>query len=221
MKTTKLITKLKSISLILISSIFFSLLISCGGSNNNQHQESSESYQEPIPAPVKATSNYYINSSSNEGLAEIIFEHNGVIVRTPKGDLFGELKGDKRKYYNQNDQFRNAVKFKEGSFKLRDENEELLWKVKIYDDKIKLANNEEMTDPFDVRFSDSNKIKVKKNGEEIAALRMVSGDSFVNVGDNYVVRNFDNSLAIGILLIDDIQQEHKFLLAAEILKMGR
>ncbi len=194
-------------------------LQACGGSSNEQKVV--EQTQSTPVNTIKSPTSFYINSGKNEGLAELIIEGENVIVRRAGGDLFGELKGDKRKYYNQNDQFRNAVKYKEDAFKLRDENEELLWKVKIYEDKIKLANNEEMTNAYKISLSESNKIKIKRDEEEVAALRLVSNDAFVNVNEKYVVRNFGTSLAIGVLMIDEIQEDHKFLICAELLKMGK
>lgn len=219
MKTIKPTMRLQSILSFSISLIFILALQSCGGGGAPDTIPASNSTSS---TPVKkSNSSYYINSGTNEGLAELIMEGSNIIVRGAAGDLFGELKGDKRKYYTQSNEFRNAVKFKEGSFKLRDENEELLWKVKLYDDKIKISNSEEMTNSYSIRFSDSNKLKVKQEDNEIASLRMVSDDPFVKVGDKYVVRNFNQSLALGVLLIDEIKEDHKFLLAAEILKMGR
>ncbi len=215
-----------NIKISLLSLIIIIGLSSCGGGSTEEKiTDTTPTATEPTKVDGVSRANessgfYYINDKSNVNLAEINIEAGEIVLSTKQGNLFGELKNDKRKYYSQNNDFKYAVKFKEDGFKLRDQNESLLWKVKLYDDKIKIASNEEMNDALTVRLYDENKIKLKKDDEELAAVRLMASDPFLEVG-NYVVRNFGSSLSLGVLMIEDMPDEHKFLICTELLNMER
>ena len=61
-----------------------------------------------------------------------------------------KTKADKRKYYDGSDAMQYAVKYSEDGFKLRDQQEQLLWKVKISDTGVKVSSNEEMTSAYKI-----------------------------------------------------------------------
>lgn len=201
----------------------FILLNGCGGKNEvveSEPENNPDSTTDPGPNATNLV--YYMNTMNNEKLAEISNEGEQIIVSLNAYNLFGALKrADKRKYFNQNDELKYTVKYKEDGFKLNDKNETLLWKVKLYDDHIKISNNEEMTNSYRIGRSESNKIKLKKGDDEIAALRIKSGDAFLNVQEKYSLRNFGSSLALGVLLINDMPEEEKVMLCAELLKKGK
>ncbi|MFT5616991.1 MAG: hypothetical protein ACI85I_000207 [Arenicella sp.] len=203
-------------------------LTSCGGNsteNSIVDKNSSEVIKTEDVGNTEISNNsgkfFYINNPQNENLAEIVIEQTNMTLKMPQGNLYGKLKGEKRKYYDGSNQLQNTVKYKSAeSFKLRNQDEQLLWKVKIYEDKIKVSNNEEMESPYEVRLYD-DKMKVKRNGEELHVIRFDETDQFTKVGNEYVVREFGKSYALGILLIDDIPRKERFLLCAELLKMGK
>ena len=200
------------------------LLQACGGSSEKGVSEEVVS-ETPTPdgqAISSSQKQFYINTITNEKLAEISDEGEQLIVALGTSNLFGILKrADKRKYVDQNDQLKYTVKYSEGGLKLNDGNEELLWKIKLYDDHIKISNNNEMENSFRIGLSELAKLKVKRNDKEVAALRLRSNDAFITVKEKYTVRNFGNSLALGVLLIDEIPEAEKFMLCAELLKQGK
>lgn len=206
---------------ILFNGLLILLIISgCGKSPEKEPVSSPET---DIVSEIATTAKrqYYINTLNNEKLADISYEANQILVSTANTQFFGvQKREDKRKYYDQNDKMKYAVKYSDDGFKLRDENEELLWKIKI-DDKIKIANNEEMTDAYKISRSDESKIKLKKDEEEVGAIRVSADSPFTTVKDKYSVHNFENSLALGILLIEEIPNEQKFMICAEILKQQK
>ncbi|MEO0555598.1 MAG: hypothetical protein AAF149_20505 [Bacteroidota bacterium] len=218
--------KLKLTKNTLLSALIgLSLLIqACGGGSE---KDVSEEVIGETPTPnsqaiSSAQKQFYINTITNEKLAEISDEDEQLIVSLGASNLFGELKRtDKRKYVDQNDQLKYTVKYKEDGIKLNDGNEALLWKIKLYDDHIKISDNNEMENSFRIGLSESAKIKVKQNDEEVAALRLRSNDAFIAVKEKYTVHNFGNSLALGVLLIDEIPEAEKFMLCAELLKQGK
>ncbi|MEM7549502.1 MAG: hypothetical protein AAF363_07505 [Bacteroidota bacterium] len=206
-------------SLIGLSLLLFN---SCGSSSEKSADESTEKQATVANNPAAQVAQkqfYYINTAGNEKLAEITTEGEDLIISLANSNLFGELKrADKRKYVDQSDQLKYTVKYKEDGFKLNDQNEALLWKIKLYDDHIKVADNNEMENSYRVGLSGTSKIKLKKDDDELAALILKPGDPFVQVKEHYIIRNFGNSLALGILLIDEIPDEEKYIICAELLK---
>lgn len=113
-----------------------------------------------------------------------------------------------------------AVKFSDDGFKLRDHNEELLWKVKLYDDKIKLGNNEEMTGAYEIKIKEGGKIKLERNESLISELRNDENAPNITV-DNFTVEGCGGSLVPAILLIKDLKEFEKYILMAELRAKGK
>ncbi len=196
----------------------FIVLLACSGVPEEKTGESPED-NAPGPSTTPVKKQYYINNTNNESLAEISVEADQLIVSMATVDLFGIAKNDgKRKYFDQNDQMRFAVRYKGNDFKLRDQNEELLWKVKIEEDHVKIAHNEEMTDAYRISIPENHRIKVKTDDQVIGAIRVKADDPLTRIKEQYSVRNFGSSFALGVLLIEDIPDEQKFLICAELLK---
>ncbi len=124
-------------------------------------------------------------------------------------------KPNKHKFY-ANGQMKYEVKFKESGLKLRDKNSNLLWKVKIYPDKIKVSNNEENTNAFVIK-SYENKIKVKRNEEELYKVKLKGTTVVVNEKEAYTLSSKQTNYAFAILAIEEIPNEHKLFLIAELL----
>ena len=193
--------------------------VACGSSSQKPVERLPESQETTQPLPQNTS--LYINNPANEQLAAISIEETEVYVQLTGKELFGvKTKADKRKYYDGSDVMQYAVKYSEDGFKLRDQQEQLLWKVKISETGVKLSSDEEMTGAYKISTSDQGKIKVKKDGEEVAALRFKEGKNLVRVGEKYLLQGFDGSLAMGILLIEEIPAEQKFILCAELVRQG-
>lgn len=113
-----------------------------------------------------------------------------------------------------------AVKFSDDGFKLRDHNEELLWKVKLYDDKIKLGNNEEMSGAYEIKLREGGKLKLERYESLISELRTDENAPNITV-DNLTVEGCGGSLAPAILLIKDLKEFEKYILMAELRAIGK
>lgn len=192
------------------------LFLSCGDQNSKSASQVSSENNQP------QASYSYINSSENELRCEITRSGDDITLRMPEGQLFGVKKDDKRKYYDHNDQYQYAVKYKgtEG-FKLRDGNEALLWKVKISSDKIKVADNEEMNDAFTIRLYDNQRVKLTQDDTELESIRYQSGEPNIRIKDQYMARNLANSHALGILLIEKMTETEKYIISAELLQANQ
>ncbi|PKV52989.1 hypothetical protein ATE84_5122 [Aquimarina sp. MAR_2010_214] len=155
-----------------------------------------------------------------------------MVISTPTGEKIGGFtldpltiyaggnkytsknKPDKHKFYT-NGSMVYEVKFKSEGFKLRDKNSELLWKIKIYPDKIKISDNEENENAFEIRRYD-DKIKIKRNEEELYAIQL--GSSSVTVNDEilYQLSSNQDNYVYAILAIKEIPEDQKMFILAEL-----
>lgn len=182
--------------------------------SGNQKPPTSKQVEKPVSS---SNSFLYINDSTNVQLVEIISENNGnTRVNTKNETFFGERKGDKLKYYDQQDNFRFEIKYKDSSFKLRDRQSQLLWKVKQYDNKIKLSNSEEMANPIEIKLKNAQKIVIYRNGEEVQTIRIDPDKTPLNISNAFFTTGFKNNYHAGILNLDELSAIEKYLLIAEL-----
>lgn len=170
--------------------------------------------------PVNEDAKFSVHDSERTQLASVSVGGE-VVIDTPERSLTGIFKKDKRKYYDAGNTMQYAVKFSDDGFKLRDHNEELLWKVKLYDDKIKLANNEEMNNAYEIKLRDEGKVKLERNDALVTELRMNNEAEWFQVNEAYTTRGAGLSLAPAVLLIDELKEMEKFILMAELKAKGR
>ncbi len=173
-------------------------------------------------ASHNSSGGYTINSFTDETLATIKLQSDEVTVTTSGGSLIGVAKrSDKRKYYNSGNTMIYAVKMDDDGFKLRDGNEQLIWKIKLYEDKLKIANNEEMISAYEIKLREQGKLKLERNDTEIKSIRLSEGAEWYTVDNRYKINGFGVSLAPGILLIDEVKDNDKFIIMAELVKRNR
>jgi len=108
-----------------------------------------------------------------------------------------------------------AVKMDDDGFKLRDSQEKLLWKIKLYPDKVKIADNEEMSGAYELKLKEEGRLKLERNDQEVTQIRLMENSEYT-VG-SYLVRGVGLSLSPGVLLIPEISEEHKVMIMAELL----
>jgi len=162
---------------------------------------------------------FSVSNTKNNEVTQVTLSGN-VVVTNSLETLTGILKKEKRKYYSAANEMKYAVKFSDDGFKLRDHNEQLLWKVKWYDDKIKIADNEEMTDAYEIKLRDEGKLKLERNEKLITDLRLNAADEWLTIA-SYQVQGVGISLAPGLLLINDLTDTEKIILMAEVRAKGR
>jgi len=173
----------------------------------------------PGSPSVTSGSSFSVNNTLKNETTEISISDD-VVLSGPTGTLTGIVKKDKRKYYGSSNDMKFAVKFSEDGFKLRDHNEQLLWKVKWYDDKIKISDNEEMTSAYEIKLRDEGKLKLERNESTITELRLNATDEWLDI-ESYKVKGVGISLAPGLLLIKDLDEMEKLILMAEVRAKGR
>ena len=112
-------------------------------------------------------------------------------------------------------------------FKLRTPDGKLRWKVKVSEDKIKISDNEENKNPFELKMREGDRVKIVGPGDrELGNVRLDRGASKVEVEDASGAKKFSidgakSSAAWGALVLDSIPEVERYILAAEILSRGR
>lgn len=163
-------------------------------------------------------------NASGHGV-EISFLENGT-KRTLRGE---DKESGKRKYSVDGGPVLFEVKPDDDSegFKLRGPDGKLLWKVKVTPEKIKISDNEENNNPFELKMREGDRLKVVAPGDrEVGNVRFdraVTKTEIESAGGvtKFKVDGSRPSRAYGVLLLDSIPEVQRYILLAEILTRGR
>lgn len=101
---------------------------------------------------------------------------------------------------------------------LRKNDGQLLWKIKVMPNQLKVADNEEFVNAREIIKLDSNRMKVTLAGKEFARIRFKDKQITIEVGKNTLETPADrNSFAYGLFMLADIPKEYRYALMAELL----
>lgn len=203
------------------------LLVSCGG-------ERVEQTQTPAPAaPPPAAPAAAASAPSASQLTSVQEESDGtVLIAFTEDGAARSLVGDKRstgkrKYRLGQGEIVYEIKpAEEGEgFKLRTPDGKLRWKVKVAPDKIKISDNEENQNPFELKVKDANRVKVVAPGDrELGNVRFASNRIEVETAGGRTIFTKDAAKpggAYGVLLCDAIPAHERYILVAELLSRGK
>ncbi|WP_282049914.1 hypothetical protein [Maribacter aquivivus] len=188
------------------------LLVGCKTENKNSSNGTDTTTSTSASA---STENLDVSITTADGAVIGGFNLSPIKIVANNTNYTFKSKPDKHKFY-ANGQMKYEVKFKEESFKLRDADSDLLWKIKIYPDKVKISDNEENENAFEVRPYD-DKIKVKRNEEELYRVNIEGNSVKVNDTEAFKLSSNQQSYVYAILAIDEIPNEHKMFIIAELL----
>jgi hypothetical protein len=160
--------------------------------------------------------------SESGGAVDITFTSGG------KQRVFrGEPRGSGKRKYTIDGAGLYEVKPGDSGFKLRNADGTLRWKVKIAPDKIKISDNEENTDAFELKVRDGDRVKVVAPGDrELGNVRFDRAAAKTKIENAagktlFRVDGPNPSGAYGVLLLDAIPENERAILLAEILSRGR
>ncbi|MEL6535121.1 MAG: hypothetical protein AAFQ98_06900 [Bacteroidota bacterium] len=193
------------------------LLAQCGGGEKStpaQNQSQPPAQQEV--ATITPGENFFSVRSAS-GTYEVFVEGSDLALEGPNMSWLGEDKGEKRKFYDPSGDVTMEVKFSdEDKFKLRNSDGTLRWKVKVYEDKVKVADNEEMDNPYEIRLYEGGRIKLKRNEEELAEWRVSNQAVSELTREGLTVSGLNQGFARGAFLIEELTMEEQLVLAAEL-----
>ncbi|HWW59850.1 MAG TPA: hypothetical protein VN181_00655 [Thermoanaerobaculia bacterium] len=145
-------------------------------------------------------------------------ESNGTItIAFDKQTLRGTTRDTGKRKYGDPATF--EIKPGDDGFKLRHADGKLLWKVKFKDGKIKISDNEENLNPFELK-TRGDGLKVVAPGErELGDVR--GSDVSDATGKKRFTVDGKSSAAYGVLLLDTIPPPQRYILLAELLSRGK
>ncbi|HVR37463.1 MAG TPA: hypothetical protein VMU84_00085 [Thermoanaerobaculia bacterium] len=121
----------------------------------------------------------------------------------------------KRKYHADNGPVIFEVKPGDDGFKLRTADGALKWKIKIKDDKIKVSDNEQNANPFELKKRDGDRVKVVAPVDK--ELGNVRGSDVEGAGGKKLYKvEGASTYASGVLLLDTIPPPQRYILLAEL-----
>jgi len=133
-------------------------------------------------------------------------------------------KPDKKKYYNSSNDVVYEVKYKPDGFKLRTASSQLLWKIKLYDDKVKISDNEENLNPYEIKIGDTYKAKLVRDGKELAktSYDLESKVQSILAQGHSQPLFYEGSYSIAYLvdLIEDINADQREIIIDELKAKG-
>ena len=118
-----------------------------------------------------------------------------------------------------------SVKHKTDSIKFYDQSGKVAWKVKLYDDKIKISDNEENKNAWQLKLKD-DKVKIYDPGEvEKFRIYLKDGKELEVKTDSkkLLFKTSGSKLAFapGILVLDHIPEAHRAIIFFELNKLKR
>ena len=109
------------------------------------------------------------------------------------------------------------------TFKLHAPDGKLLWKVKVTADRVKISDNEENKDPYELRTKDDG-ARVERNGVELAEVKFYRDRQKTKVKvqemEKFDIHGNRYSSAYGVLAIGAIPEQERAILIAELLPRG-
>ena len=207
------------------AAILVLLLASCGGEHAEDDAPvapAAAATPTPAAAATPSSSTQLGSISEESGAVTIAYSENGEVRQ-----LYGDPKETGKRKYTLGD---GPVLYEikpgdDGGFKLRNPDGSLRWKVKVAADKIKISDNEENANPYELKVRDGNRVKVVAPGDkELGNVRYADGRIAVEDTTGRVVfatNAAKASGAYGVLLLDRIPERERYILAAEILSRGR
>ncbi|MEP6939880.1 MAG: hypothetical protein ABI846_08950 [Rudaea sp.] len=139
--------------------------------------------------------------------------------------LVGDTRADKR-YYHRGKGGAAFVEVKSDAdgFKLRTPDSKLLWKIKLGADKIKVSDNEQNANAWEIKTGHPDKAKIVDGaGKEVGEVKFAAKIKLKDAagGERFVVESGAKSAAYGALLLTNVPEEYRPVIVAELLVRGR
>ena len=179
------------------------------------------------PAPVSSAAATPPAAAPAMAIPVVAIDGDNVNITFAGQQLRGEIRDSgKRKYSVGGGAVAWEVKpSDEGGFKLRTADGRLRWKVKVTPEKIKISDNEENKNPYELKVREGGRVKVVGPGEkELGNVRFNGSKIEVENAAGQTLTTIPASkpsAAYGVLLCERIPKQEKDLLIAEILARGR
>jgi hypothetical protein len=175
--------------------------------------------------PAAAAASVVVVASNGGSRLTIPADAQHVEIHAGALHLVGDTRGEKR-YYHRDKGGAAVVEVKSdaGGFKLRTPDSKLLWKVKLGTDKIKVSDNEQNANAWEIKTGHPDKAKlVDGAGKEVGEVKFagkikLKDDAGV---ERFVVESGAKSAAYAAVLLSNVPEEYRLVIVAELLAKGR
>lgn len=172
----------------------------------------------------------FINVSCKESTKNTVtnFDTNQTVSSTSESNTehytSKMTKADKKKYYNSNGDVVFEIKYKPDGFKLRTASSKLLWKIKLYEQKIKISDNEENLNPYEIKILNTHEAKLEK-GNQVLGRTSYNTDKKEQVISTkneatpvFINKSYSHSLLV--MKIPSIPEDQKQIIIDELILKG-
>jgi len=187
------------------------LLVACGqpAEDVEQTRPSAPAAQTQTVEQTGVSALHSVTTNDGQRVIEVATNGTDVTVTYEGGVLHGRRKGEKRKYESV------EVKYgDDGGFKVRTLEGKLLWKVKVTPEKIKVSDNEENANPFELKVKEQ-KVKVYAPGEKLLGEVRVRGDH-VEIGEKFRAAGTNAAAFYGVALLEGVPARERAVIFAEL-----
>lgn len=181
--------------------------------------------------PIAAGEKIKVKTPDDQPVVEFKLRDDRITIEVSTSGASRILRGetnekDKRKYEWEGGNRVAEVKPNDDGFKVRTPDGNLLWKVKISADKIKISNNEENNNPFELKRKEADRVKVTLGKTELGEMKFYGDRQKVKVKDANERELFESntnhaSTAYGVLLLQTIPETERYIIMAELLARGK
>ncbi len=215
------------ITLVIIFITAFLLIVACNSGARRPETAANKSPNESGTATNSSNGKSYdtkvkIKTPDGKDFVEVKADANGTKLEYNGKVLRGETKDDKRKYALENGSLIAEVKFKDADgFKVRTSDGTLLWKIKIAADKIKISDNEENQNAFEIK-KNADGAKIERGETKLGEVKFYPDKQKIKVKDAADREIFDGntniySTAYGVLALNKIPEDLRLIILAELL----
>ncbi|TAD93208.1 MAG: hypothetical protein EAY75_01265 [Bacteroidetes bacterium] len=122
------------------------------------------------------------------------------------------------KYLNHLGDILAYIRYEPDAILCYNADKKLAWKVNILSDKIQLSDNAENNNPFEIRLADNGAYKVFSNNKQIGEVVCKQGVLTAKGNRRFETLLKANHPAFGLLLLNDVPEEWRMILMAELLR---
>ncbi len=210
---------------------FLVALVACNKqptAQETQQNNAPANQQETQPKSTETaqTTALLLTINRNGGVfATIESENDKAVIRYENQTIWVHRRKDDKRKAESNGTIIAEIKYKEEGFKLRTAEGNLKWKVKINAEKVKISDNEENNNPFEIKIDkDKNTAKVKRNETEIAKATLQNNQLKITANNltfefGVAPHQAEQALYAAVLGIETIAVQDRLLLLVELLKI--
>lgn len=210
---------------LILSSIIMIFLVACGKKEQEHQKDTTQAATEATTTETSQAvldpETITINSADGSTFAVIQLQEDKAVVTYDNQNILVHRKKEDKRKHELNGTIISEIKYKDDGFKLRNSDGQLKWKVKVGEGKVKISNNEESNNAFELKVNDNGKAKIKRNDVELVEAKQ-KDKTVIEVQSkegNFKIKAKEFDRGYAILGLSEIPKQERLLLLVEFLEM--